>query len=255
MKLQKIMMMIKQKVNPHYSNSFENLRRLHPRFYDVDYCLLIGLVEAVKKFSSKHVKPGMKVVDFGCGAKPYRTLFPDDCDYIGIDTCSSPYANLVIEPGSQVPLSDQSVDCILSTQVFYLIPEYGNYLNECCRILKPDGYMLVTTHGTWTHHPASGGDYYRFTQDGLQYVLNKAGFEIEDIQPIVGTLGAGLHLRQLIFNSWLRRIPFIGGSLIAVYNILINLRILIEDYVQPIGTKMSSPVIFAAVARPRRMSN
>lgn len=249
------MSMSKQKVSVGYGRSFENARRLKPRIYDVDYCLLRGLADSVKGFVSQHVVQGSRVIDFGCGAKPYRALFPEDCDYIGIDTCSSPFADLVIEPGSVVPLADQSADCILSTQVFYLIPEYGDYLRECRRMLKPDGRMLVTTHGTWTYHPASGGDYYRFTQDGLRYALGRAGFEIEDIRPIVGTLGTGLHLRQLIFDSWLRRIPVMGGGIAAVNNCITNIRILFEDRIQPIGSKMSSPVIFAVVARPKRITD
>jgi len=241
--------MTNQEFSSQYGNSFEAARRLRPRIWDVDFCLLRGLANAVERFSLDYVRTGMKIIDFGCGAKPYRSLFPENCEYVGIDACPNPYADLIVEPGQTVPLPDQTADFIVSTQVVYLIPEYRQYLQECWRLLRPDGRMFITTHGTWTYHPASGGDYYRFTQDGLRHILCEAGFEIETISPVVGTLGAGLHLRQLVFNAWLRRYSLLGG-VAKLFNVFTNARILIEEKFTPLGTKMASPVIFTAIARP-----
>lgn len=232
---------------PDYAQSFENQRRLYPRLWDADYCLLKGLVKVVSDFSLKYVKAEKTIIDFGCGAKPYRTLFSATCRYIGVDACDNPHAEILIEPGERVPLDDGFADVILSTQVVYLIPEFDLYLKECRRLLNSDGRLFITTHGTWTHHPASGGDYYRFTHDGLRHILKRSGFEIEEIQPIVGTLGTGLHLRQLVFNSWLKRCGL--GPVANVLNVLTNLRIVFEDKITPYGTRMSSPVIYAAVAK------
>lgn len=231
-----------------YGKTFESVRRLLPRIYDSDYCLLQGLKDAVKGFAEKYVSPNMTIIDFGCGAKPYRALFPASVEYIGVDACPSPYVDVVILPGQSVPLASASADIIISTQVVYLIPDYKPYLSECLRLLRDDGRMLITSHGTWTYHPASGGDYYRFTQDGMRHILNEAGFEIEHLFPIVGTLGTGLHLRQLIFNAWLRKIPVMGKTIASLLNIITNSRIIIEDKLCPLGTRMSSPVIFTAIA-------
>lgn len=231
-----------------YAATFENRRRVHPRLWDADYCLLRGLARAVGRFAVAHARPGMTVVDFGCGAKPYRLFFPADCHYVGVDACANPLADSVIRPDEPVPLPAASVDLIVSTQVVYLIPEYSTYLAECRRLLKPEGRLFLTTHGTWTHHPASGGDYYRFTQDGVRYILASKGFQIVELEPVVGTLGTGLHLRQLIFNSWLHRLHLRWFA--ALFNVLTNLRILAEDRVSPRGTRLSSPVILVCVAQP-----
>ena len=233
--------MSQQLVKSEYGNTFESVRRLSPRIYDSDYCLLRGLKDAVKGFADKYVSPNMTIIDFGCGAKPYRALFPARVEYIGVDA--------VILPGQSVPLASASADVIISTQVVYLISDYKPYLSECLRLLRDDGRILITSHGTWTYHPASGGDYYRFTQDGMRHILNEAGFEIEHMFPIVGTLGTGLHLRQLILNAWLRKIPAMGKTFASLLNIFINSRIIIEDSFCPLGTRMSSPVIFVAIAR------
>jgi len=240
--------MNKRGIRTEYGKTFESIRRLNPRIWDSNYCLLRGLTNVVKGFSYKYVTPNMKIIDFGCGAKPYRSLFPESVKYIGVDSCPSPYVDVVILPGQPVPLANASADCIISTQVVYLISDYKPYLRECRRLLRDDGRLLITSHGTWTFHPASGGDYYRFTQDGMRHILNEAGFEIEQLFPIVGTLGTGLHLRQLIFNAWLRKIPLGGKAFASLLNIFTNSRIILEDRFCPLGTRMSSPVIFAAIA-------
>ena len=239
--------MARERAQEPYGQSFEGDRRLHPRFWDADYCLLRSLADAVDAFAAEYVKPGMTVVDFGCGAKPYRRLFPIDCKYIGVDACQNPHADMVVLPGQPVALPNAIADCIVSTQVVYLVPDYGSYLRECRRLLRPGGKMFVTTHGTWTYHPASGGDYYRFTQDGLRHIMREAGFCIEAISPVVGTLGTGLHLRQLVFNSWLRHLP-LGRAIAILLNIATNARIVVEDRFSPAGTRMASPVIFTAIA-------
>lgn len=234
-----------------YGASFESGRRLTPHLWDVDYCLLRGMRRAVTDFVAGNVAPDATVVDFGCGGKPYRPLFPAECHYVGVDAAQSRFADILIAPGEQVPLDDEAVDCVLSTQVVYLIPDYRQYLNECRRLLKPDGRLFLTSHGTWTYHPASGGDYYRFTQDGLRHILDDAGLEVLEMGPIVGTLGTGLHLRQLVFDSWLRKAPVVGPLLAKLMNMITNVRILIEDRITPPGTAMSSPVIFWVTARPK----
>jgi len=228
-----------------YSQSFESHRRIHPRWWDSDFCLLRGLAAEVGRFAST-VLPTETVVDFGCGAKPYRSLFPMASSYLGVDIAGNPNADLTVNAEGHIPLAEGSADCVLSTQVVYLVASYPFYLAECRRILKPGGRLLLTTHGTWTHHPASGGDYYRFTQDGVRRILTEAGFGVDDIRPVVGTLGTGLHLRQLVFNSWLRRLRmrWIANS----FNVMMNARILIEDKLCPEGTRMSCPVIFVCSA-------
>src|SRR5947209_3657360 len=65
--------------------------------------------------SSIQVGTGSRVLDFGCGQRPYRALIPDECDYIGADLPGNPLADLPIVDG-RVELPDGSVDLVLSTQ-------------------------------------------------------------------------------------------------------------------------------------------
>ena len=240
---------MKQKISDDYYKTFEGNRRLKPRIYQKDYCLLRGTLKEIEYFIDNYNLENLTVLDYGCGAKPYQSIFPASTKYIGVDVGSNPMAEIKIDTDQKVPIADNSVDVILSTYVAYLIPEYQEYLDESKRLLKDEGLIFITCPGTWTYHPQSGGDYYRFTQGGMKYILEKSGFEIINISPIVGTLATGLHLRQLVINSWLRRLHL--GLLADIYNVFTNLRILFEDRITPIGSRLSSPAAFACIARSK----
>lgn len=231
-----------------YASSFESTRRIKPRIWDSDYCQLKALATQVRSFAEKYVSTDSTVLDIGCGAKPYQPLLPSACRYVGIDTGDNPFADISVGANGQIPLEDGLGNILISTQVVYLVENYPDYLSECRRLIDSNGVMLLTTLGTWTYHPASGGDYYRFTQDGVKSILGKAGFEVISLVPIVGTLGTGLHLRQIVFNSWLRRLRL--GVVANLLNVFYNLRIVIEDRICPEGTRMAAPVAWSVIAKP-----
>ena len=84
---------------------------------------------------------------------------------------------------------------------------------------------------------------------GLKYLLNSYGFKILEIEPIIGTLGGALHIRQVVLNSWLKKIPLMGLLLCYLLNFVTNLRILLEDKLQSYGTSVSNPIAFAVTAK------
>src|SRR5215831_6745285 len=62
-----------------------------------------------------------KLLDFGCGSKPYRSLFSVD-EYIGIDieNPGHPHANEQIDvfyDGKKIPFTDNSFDAVFSSEV------------------------------------------------------------------------------------------------------------------------------------------
>ena len=216
-----------------------------PRLWHADYCLARGLRSAAATFAAG-TPTGAVVVDFGCGTSPYKALFPAGTKYVGVDVVASPYADIVIDPGQRVPFDDGGADAVISTQVLHKVEAFGDYLAEAARMLKPGGRLFLTTHGTWTYHPATGGDFIRFTHDGLRRAVERAGFDVRGVDPLVGTLGTGLHLRQLVFNAWLRRLGL--RPVAAALNVVTNLWILANEAVTPAGSRLAAPVALALVA-------
>src|SRR5437763_4594255 len=84
------------------------------------------------------------------------------------------------------------------------LPEPGCALVEIARSLGPAGALLVAAPHEWEVHQAPH-DYYRYTRYGLKYLLEKAGFEILEMQP------AGGYFR-LLARRLLNGLQFFAGG-------------------------------------------
>jgi SAM-dependent methyltransferase len=136
------------------------------------------------------------LADFGCGTKPYLSLFDSDkIKYSGIDLAWNPHADVIIGTDSKVEASDETFDIVLSTQVLEHVEDPKGYLLEARRILQKDGLLVLTTHGTWMYHP-DPTDYWRWTSAGLQKIVIDAGFEVICFKGMLGRMATGLHLFQ-----------------------------------------------------------
>lgn len=144
------------------------------------------------------------LVDFGCGSMPYRSLFhAHRANYIGLDLPGNELADMIIESERDTGLPGDSADFVLSTQVLEHVNNPTLYIQECYRILKPGGLLILSTHGYWRYHP-NPQDLWRWTGDGLRRVATDAGFAIRDFYGLVGLTGVAL---QLLQDAWIHRVP------------------------------------------------
>ncbi len=141
------------------------------------------------------VPPGGRVLDYGCADVPYRRFFAADVDFVAADIAGNPDATLLLDPDGSVPLPDASVDAVMSTQVLEHVPDPAAYLDECFRVLRPGGRLLLSTHGVFVWHP-DPIDWWRWTSDGLRHVVEEAGFEVVRFEGVVGLLATGIQLVQ-----------------------------------------------------------
>lgn len=135
-------------------------------------------VESVKK-QLKIIKP--KVLDVGCGEKPYRDLF-EDCEYTGLNPTAEGADPDILGDATDLPVKSETVDIVFTTQVIEHVPEPQKMINECFRVLKPGGALVLTGPFYWPIHEEPY-DYYRYTRYGLEYMLQKAGFTTWEIRP------------------------------------------------------------------------
>jgi len=70
--------------------------------------------------------------------------------YQGADIGS---ADIIIQESGRVDTADASADLVLSFQVLEHVRDVGQYLGEALRILRDDGWLILSTHGTWLYHP------------------------------------------------------------------------------------------------------
>ena len=138
-----------------------------------DYLINQALFQEIKS-SFTSIRGQLKknkyvIVDVGCGNKPYFSIFqPFVKDYIGVDI--NPAEADVVASGEELPLEDHMCDLALSFQTLEHCRKPEKMVSEIRRILKPGGLVILTTHGSWMHHP-SPHDYYRWTSEGLAQVF------------------------------------------------------------------------------------
>jgi len=176
----------------------ERGERLYPKRSSRVYWHLTCLRQSLEDFLRNHLPPdiGDVLLDFGCGNMPYRPLFENRISsYIGCDLPGNDIADQTIDDIYRLPFGDGSVDMVLSTQVLEHVREPLTYLHEARRVLKKDGYLLLSTHGVWSYHP-DPFDFWRWTCEGLKTVITSAGYEVVAFRGIMGPAATAMQLWQ-----------------------------------------------------------
>jgi SAM-dependent methyltransferase len=135
---------------------------------------------------------GKRVLDVGCGAKPYFPFFASASEYIGLDVAGNPAAD-VYGHAESMPLDDEAFDLVLCTQVLEHADNPAAVIRELWRVTKPGGRVLASTHGVMVFHP-NPYDHWRWTHTGLRKLFEEnAEWERLEIAPGAGTAaGVGL---------------------------------------------------------------
>ncbi|MBR2425729.1 MAG: class I SAM-dependent methyltransferase [Lentisphaeria bacterium] len=121
-----------------------------------------------------------KVLDVGCGTKPYKKLISYEC-YVGLEydteeNRKNKNADFFYD-GHQFPFENASFDSILCNQVLEHVFNPDKFLSEVSRVLRPGGKLLLTVPFVWDEHEQPF-DYGRYTSFGLKELLFNHGFTV-----------------------------------------------------------------------------
>jgi len=138
-----------------------------------------------------------RLLDIGCGRKPYAPWLSEAVEYIGVDVHAQPGGPDVCGLAWQLPFADASMDAALCTQVLEHVPVPATVLNEAARMLRPGGFLVVSVPQAWRLHEEPY-DFFRFTRYGLAHLLAEAGLEVVSIS---AQGGAWMTVGQTINNA------------------------------------------------------
>jgi SAM-dependent methyltransferase len=127
-----------------------------------------------------------RVLDVGCGFKPYYPLFqPHAREYVGVDV-DNPEADLE-GSAENLPVEDGSFDVVLCTQTLEHCLDPPQAVRELRRAVAEGGRVLASTHGVQVYHPAPE-DLWRWTHAGLERLFHdNASWSAVRVQPGSGT--------------------------------------------------------------------
>jgi SAM-dependent methyltransferase len=130
---------------------------------------------------------GARVLDVGCGFKPYEPLFsPYATRYVGVDS-GDHAAPDVVGPAEALPIEDGSFDVVVCSQVLEHVDDPAQVVRELFRVTAPGGRVLASTHGVHVYHP-SPQDLWRWTHAGLERLFDDNGdWASISVRPGAGT--------------------------------------------------------------------
>jgi len=160
-----------------------------------------------------------RLMDFGCGSKPYRSLFNVD-EYIGLDfeNPGHPHLNEQIDvfyDGKHIPFEDGSFDAVFTSEVFEHVFNLEEALKEINRVMKPGASILATCPFAICEHEVPN-DFARYSSYGLRSLLERNGFEVVHQDKTGNSVEAVfqlwiMYLHQHI-NPKFRKIPVVRSA-------------------------------------------
>lgn len=224
-------------------------RRLHPRMIDSDWLVLREMRPAIEKLASQVAGDGKVAIDLGCGSQPYRSIFAaQGLIYRGADFSN---ADVLIDENGRVEAADDSVDLVLSFQVLEHVRDVAQYLGEAHRILRDDGWLILSTHGTWLYHPHPE-DHRRWTRQGLLAEIAGHGFETTECIPVLGPLAWTTLLRLICGYQLCLRLPVVGRAFATLLAFFMNARGYFEDLVTPDWVRRDNACVYVTLSRLAR---
>src|SRR5437588_3302337 len=161
--------------------------RRHPPRSSPSYAVRAPLARWLQtEAAAARARGATRVLDVGCGVKPYAPWFEFATSYVGVDVVENRFADLrgAVEA---LPIEDGGFDVVVCTQVLEHCGDPAQAVRELRRVTAPGGRVLASTHGVQVYHPAPD-DYWRWTHAGLERLFRQNG-EWRDVtvRPASGT--------------------------------------------------------------------
>lgn len=142
-----------------------------------------------------------RVLDLAGGSNPsYLPLLPASTQFVRTDKKASVGVDAV-DFNKPLPYTDASFDAVLLFSALYIAEDPQKLLKEIHRILKPGGALFLASPFVANEMPEPH-DYVRFTAEGLERLVARAGFRDIRIKRLGERASAAVQIKHpfYLFN-------------------------------------------------------
>lgn len=215
-----------------------NRQRIKPTLFDYSYLSLRHNVKTFREFAAM-VGSGRRILDAGCGFKPWRSFFDSKTEYVGIDYSvewSTPDSLASVD---KLPFPDDTFDAVICSEVIEHTRHPEACLQELRRVCKAGGLLYISTPFAFPEHGVPY-DFQRPTQYFYKSVFEKD--EILALRQTSSTLGTAF----TTFNFFVECTPLrlIWGFRHIVYLTMNTLGLLADFLIDWLAPKLMRTLRF-----------
>lgn len=185
------------------------------------------------------------MLDFGCGSKPYKSLF-HVTRYVGLDFENPGHSHTQEQidffyDGEKIPFEDKFFDSVFTSEVFEHVFNLPKIILEINRVMKPGGLILITCPFAISEHEVPV-DFARYSSFGLRHLMITSGFEIVAQEKLGNSFEVMTQLYlaywEIHINPHLKKIPLLGTLFEAFLSATCNLMAIALGKILPEGKEL-----------------
>lgn len=216
------------KTNPFFTNSVLGI------FYNPFYIIRKELYNGILQYAP-HFKG--RVLDAGCGTKPYIHLFTNASEYIGMDIEVSGNHDSkkhidVFYDGNTFPFKNAEMDYVFTSETLEHVFNPEKFLSEIYRVMKPNATLLITCPFVCPEHEVPY-DFARYTSFAMKHLLNNHGFEIVEEKKSSHFINVIIQLCCIYFYYGIARVPILKHLLFIIFITPLFLFSHVFDFILP----------------------
>jgi SAM-dependent methyltransferase len=174
------------------------------------------------------LNPGV-TLDIGAGWLAFKKILTSrfDIQYYSCDVVPTQSLDFIAD-AFHLPVGNGTLSNAICSAVMEHVGEPQILLDEIANSLSPGGILLITApHFHYIH--AEPNDFFRFTRYGLKYILEHAGFQVLEIQPVGGLVSFLSTLISTVFLSFFGSVHVLRPIALALNRLFVHLSFAIDS--------------------------